>query len=107
MVPFPCIGCDASIIPPTFLLARQDARSRKIQAREQEKVDANTDPKRSSTASVIVKQMKATMIGVLFAATSSAASAFAPKSKLAFRYGATRAFSRSTVMMANPKGTNW
>lgn len=40
----------------------------------------------------------------LFAASSTAASAFAPRSGLAFKHATTRAFSRSTAtMMANPK----
>lgn len=44
------------------------------------------------------------LTGALFAATSSAAAAFAPRSKHAFTHAATRAFSRSSVtMMANPK----
>lgn len=51
-------------------------------------------------------QMKTTKIMLstaLFAASTTAASAFAPRSGLAFRT-TTRAFSRSTVtMMANPK----
>lgn len=46
--------------------------------------------------------MKATMFGVLFAASSSAVSAFGPRA--AFR-ASTRSFSRTSELMANPKGT--
>jgi hypothetical protein len=46
-----------------------------------------------------------TMIGTLLAASSSAASAFAPRTNVAFRHSATRAYSRSAAaLMANPKG---
>eukprot|EP00522_Entomoneis_paludosa_P014050 CAMPEP_0172454752 /NCGR_PEP_ID=MMETSP1065-20121228/11646_1 /TAXON_ID=265537 /ORGANISM="Amphiprora paludosa, Strain CCMP125" /LENGTH=202 /DNA_ID=CAMNT_0013207133 /DNA_START=99 /DNA_END=707 /DNA_ORIENTATION=- len=43
------------------------------------------------------------MIGVLFAASSSAAAAFGPKSATAFRTGGVRAFSRTSELFANPK----
>ena len=50
--------------------------------------------------------MKATMIGVMFAASSSAAAAFGTRSATAFRApGAVRAFSRTTELFNNPKGT--
>jgi hypothetical protein len=45
--------------------------------------------------------MKATMFGVLFAASSSAVSAFGPRA--AFRVS-TRSFSRTSELFANPKG---
>jgi peptidyl-prolyl cis-trans isomerase A (cyclophilin A) len=45
-----------------------------------------------------------TMIGTLLAASSSAASAFAPRTHVAFRHSAARAYSRSAAaLMANPK----
>lgn len=44
--------------------------------------------------------MKLTMIGALFAASSSAVSAFGP----AFRASTTRSFSRTSELFANPKG---
>mmetsp|Transcript_1297 Transcript_1297/g.3619 ORF Transcript_1297/g.3619 Transcript_1297/m.3619 type:complete len:215 (+) Transcript_1297:128-772(+) len=48
--------------------------------------------------------MKATMIGVLFAASSSTAAAFGTRATTAFRTpGAVRAFSRTTELFNNPK----
>jgi len=41
---------------------------------------------------------------MLFAASSSAASAFAPRTSYAFKNVATCAYSRSSALMANPKG---
>jgi hypothetical protein len=41
------------------------------------------------------------MIGAAFLATS--AKAFSPRSTVAFRHGAARAFSRTPELMANPK----
>ena len=46
--------------------------------------------------------MKITMIGALFAVSSSTASAFG--SRAAFRASAARSFSRSSELFANPKG---
>jgi hypothetical protein len=43
------------------------------------------------------------LTGALFAVTSTTAAAFGPKTSSAFRHGATRAFSRSSSLMANPK----
>ena len=40
----------------------------------------------------------------LFAASSTAASAFAPRTSHAFKNVATRAYSASSALMANPKG---
>ena len=42
--------------------------------------------------------------GVLLAASSMGASAFAPRTSHAFKNVATRAYSRSSISMANPKG---
>jgi Cyclophilin type peptidyl-prolyl cis-trans isomerase/CLD len=52
-----------------------------------------------------LKDMKTSaMIGTILAATSSTAAAFAPKTNVAFRHGAVRAYSRSAAaLMANPK----
>ena len=41
-----------------------------------------------------------------FAASSTAASAFAPRSSHAFKNVASRAYSASSALMANPKGKN-
>jgi hypothetical protein len=71
-----------------------------------------TDPSRhpyfATTLRVVVSDyhhstMKVTMIGVLFAASSSAAAAFGPRA--AFRASTTRSFSRTSELFANPKGT--